>query len=124
MINMKNTSTEEIVAMISENGNLPFYVFVDCNEIDTYDYSCVFREINNISIDYIWSDDDNRTYVKSWNEEDLIEDFYENVTAEWLDEHGFDSKTTMSNDDCDRLYQMCDDMVQSLDWQKCIIAWS
>lgn len=123
MINMSKVPTEKILSLIRDNSNLPFYVFVSCDDIDTYGYSSVLQEINDIDVDYVWSDDE-RLYVKSWNEEDLAEDFYNNMTDEWLEEHGFDTKIPMSNEDCDRLYQMCVDMVESLDWEKCIVAWS
>lgn len=120
---MSKVPTEKILSLIRDNSNLPFYVFVNCDDIDTYGYSSVLQEITDIDVDYVWSDDE-RLYVKSWNEEDLAEDFCNNMTDEWLDEHGFDTKIPMSNDDYDRLYQMCVDMVESLDWEKCIVAWA
>lgn len=120
---MNKVSTEKILSLIGDNNNLPFYVCVNCDDIDTYNYSSVLQEITDINIDYIWFDDE-RVYVKSWDEEDVANVFYENMTDEWLEEHGFDTKIPMSNEDCDRLYQMCVDMVESLDWEKCIIAWA
>lgn len=121
---MNRISTENILTLIKDNSDLPFYVLVDCSDVDAYDYSSVLQEIYSIDVDYVYIDDDNRIYVRSWNEEDLAEDFYENMTDEWLEEHGFNSSFPMSNEDCDRLYQMCFDIVQSLDWKKCIIAWA
>lgn len=117
---MKEVPTESILSLIKDNGNLPFYVFVNCDDINTYGYSSAVQKITNIDIGYIWSDDDNRVY---WDVDDVADDFYENMTDEWLEEHGFDTNN-MSNEDYDRLYQMCVDMAESLDWEKCIIAWA
>lgn len=124
MIDMNKASTDKILTLIKDNSDLPFYVLIDCSDVDTYEYSSVLQEIYSIDVDYVYVDDDNRIYVRSWNEEDLAEDFYENMTDEWLEEHGFNSKIAMSNEDCDRLYQMCLNMVESLDWKKCIVAWA
>ena len=120
---MNKVSTEKILSLIRDNNNLPFYVCVNCDDIDTYNYSSVLQEITDINIDYIWFADE-RVYVKSWDEEDIANVFYENMTDEWLEKHGFDTKITMSNEDCDRVYQMCVDMVESLNWEKCIVAWA
>ena len=117
---MKEVPTESILSLIKDNGNLPFYVFVNCDDIDRYSYSSAVQKIANIDIGYIWSDDDNRVY---WDVDDVADDFYENMTDEWLEENGFDTNN-MSNEDYDRLYQMCVDMAESLDWEKCIIAWA
>lgn len=117
---MKEVLTESILSLIKDNINLPFYVFVNCDDIDTYSYSFAVQKIANVDIGYIWSDDDNRVY---WDVDDVADDFYENMTDEWLEEHGFDTNN-MSNEDYDRLYQMCVDMAESLDWEKCIVAWT
>lgn len=117
---MKEVPTESVLSLIKDNSNLPFYVFVNCDDIDTYSYSSAVQKIANIDIGYIWSDDDNRVY---WDVDDVADDFYENMTDEWLEEHGFDTNN-MSNEDYDRLYQMCVDMAESLDWEKCIVAWA
>lgn len=117
---MKEVPTESILSLIKDNSNLPFYVFVNCDDIDTYSYSSAVQKIANVDIGYIWSDDDNRVY---WDVDDVADDFYENMTDEWLEEHGFDTNN-MSNEDYDRLYQMCVDMAESLDWEKCIVAWA
>ena len=117
---MDGVSTESVLSLIKDNSNLPFYVFVNCDDIDTYGYSSAVQKIANIDIGYIWSDDDNRVY---WDVDDVADDFYENMTDEWLEEHGFDTNN-MRNEDYDRLYQMCVDMAESLDWKKCIIAWT
>ena len=117
---MKEVLTESILSLIKDNSNLPFYVFVNCDDIDVYSYSSAVQKIANIDIGYIWSDDDNRVY---WDVDDVADDFYENMTDEWLEEHGLDTNN-MSNEDYDRLYQMCVDMAESLDWKKCIIAWA
>ena len=117
---MKEVPTESVLSLIKDNSNLPFYVFVNCDDIDTYSYSSAVQKIANIDIGYIWSDDDNRVY---WDVDDVADDFYENMTDEWLEEHGFDTNN-MSNEDYDRLYQMCVDMAESLDWEKCMVAWA
>ena len=117
---MKEAPTESVLSLIKDNSNLPFYVFVNCDDIDTYGYSSAVQKITNIDIGYIWSNDDNRVY---WDVDDVADDFYENMTDEWLEEHGFDTNN-MSNEDYDRLYQMCVDMAESLDWEKCIVAWA
>ena len=94
-----NLQTEKILALIRDNSYLPFYVFINCDNIDTYSYSSAVQEITDIDVGYIWSDDDNNIY---WDVDDVANDFYDNMTDEWLEEHGFDTDN-MSNEDYDRL---------------------
>lgn len=108
--------TEKILSLIRDNSNLPFYVFVSDDNVDFYEYSCVLQKIYDIDIDYITTCpelDNDRVYVKSWDEEEMANEFWENMSDEEFDEMGEQAA-----------FQMCIDKVESLDWEKCIIAWA
>lgn len=109
-------TTEKIISVIKDNSNLPFYVFVDGNEIDFYAYSSVLQQIDYIDIDYITRCpelDDSRIYVKSWDDESMAEEFYERMSD--IDFEMIGSKAA---------WQTCIDKVESLNWEKCILAYT
>lgn len=113
---MNKVSTEKILSLIRNYSNLPFYVFVSGDDVDFYDYSCVLQEIYDIGIDYIATCpelDDGRVYVKSLDDEDMANEFYENMAD--IDFNSMGSQAA---------FQACIDKVESLDWQKCILAWA
>lgn len=116
MIDMNKVPTEKILSLIRDNSDLPFYVFVNCDDVNFCDYSSVLQEIYQIDIDYITTCpelDDGRVYVKSWDDEEIANGFYDNLSEEELNEME------------DRVaWQMCIDKVESLDWEKCILAWA
>lgn len=111
---MSKVSTEKILTLIRDNPDLPFYVFVYGDEVDFYEYPCVLQEITDIGIDYITTCpelDNGRVYVKSWDDEDIALEFYDNMSDEEFDRLG-------------AAWQMCIDKVESLNWEKCILAWA
>lgn len=113
---MSKVSTEKILTLIRDNPDLPFYVFVYGDEVDFYEYPCVLQEITDIGIDYITTCpelDNGRVYVKSWDDEDIALEFYDNMSDEEFDRLGEDAA-----------WQMCIDKVESLNWEKCILAWA
>lgn len=113
---MSKVPTEKILTFIRDNPDLPFYVFVNCDDVNFCDYPSVLQEITYINIDYITACpelDNGRVYVKSWDDEDIALEFYDNMSDEEFDRLGEDAA-----------WQMCIDEVESLNWEKCILAWA
>lgn len=109
-------TTEKILSLIRDNSNLPFYVFVSGDDVWFDDYSAVLQEITDIDIDYITTCpefDDGRVYVKSLDYDDMANELCENMSDVEFNEMGAEAA-----------FQMCIDEVESLNWKKCIIAWS
>lgn len=116
MIDMNKVSTEKILTLIRDNSNLPFYVFVSGDDVWFDDYTTVLQEITDIDIDYITTCpelDDGRVYVKSWDYDDMSNELCENMSDVEFNEMGAEAA-----------FQACIDKVESLDWEKCIIAWA
>lgn len=114
---MSKVSTEKILTLIRDNPDLPFYVFVYGDEVDFYEYPCVLQEITDIGIDYITTCpelDDGRLYVKSWDEEDIVDEFMDRI----YEEVGYNSIASNSAE------SIAIDKVESLNWEKCILAWA
>lgn len=116
MIDMNKVSTEKILTLIRDNPDLPFYVFVNCDDVNFCDYPTVLQKIDDIGIDYITTCpelDDSRLYMKSWDDEDMANEFCEKMSDVEFNEMGAQAA-----------FQMCIDKVESLNWEKCIIAWA
>lgn len=115
---MSKVSTEKILSLIRDNGNLPFYVFAHNDELYDDEYSYTLQEIRDISIDKIWHDDGaGRIYVLSYDEEDLIDEYLDGI----FDDIGEDE---YNKHDDDYWENVAEAWVESLDWKKCIIAWA
>ena len=113
---MKEVPTESILSLIKDNSNLPFYVLAEC--VDLYYDECghVLQEIKDIGIDEIWKDDE-RTYILSYDEEDLIDEYLEGI----YNDIGEDEYNKHDDDYWERV---AEDWIDSLDWERCIVAWA
>lgn len=111
---MSKVPTEKILSLIKDNSNLPFYCLVTGDDVDFYESSGWLQEITDIRIDYITRCpelDYDRVYVKSWNDEDMAFEFYDSMSDAEFNKLGKE-----------KAWQICVDKVESLNWQKCILA--
>lgn len=111
--------TTDMANFINDNIGVPIYVLTDLCAFEDYN-GYGLSTISKIEQDYIYTDDDGETYICSYNEEDMIATMYENITDEEVVELGFDP-ASMTNNDFDKLYNICEERIESLPWKKCIV---
>lgn len=114
---MDGISTEQILSLIKDNGNLPFYCFVSRDVYDD-DYGNILQQITDIDINEIWYDDGTgRVYVRSYDEDDLIGEYLDSI----FDDIGEDEYNKHDEDYWENIAQ---NWVDSLDWEECILAYA
>lgn len=114
---MDGISTEQIISLIKDNSNLPFYCFVSCDVYDD-DYGNILQKITDIDINEIWYDDGTgRVYVRSYDEDDLIGEYLDSI----FDDIGEDEYNQHDEDYWENIAQ---NWVDSLDWEECVLAYA
>lgn len=111
---MNKVSTSDILSVIRDNSELPFYIFVAGD--DLYCDSYCMKQISYINIDYVTTFDEmdeTRVFVKSDDYDDMVDYVYESLTDDDYEELGYESAI-----------KYAEKVINELSWKKCIVAWT
>lgn len=108
-IEFQQENLNNLLNLMKDNPTLRVVPMVDSDIVGGDDYSCWLGRFGKAEVDEIWSDDE-RIYFRSWDFENLVDEFMESS----------DNEELFKNLSDDEAIKIAENHIDDLNWEKVI----